>query len=121
MKENNESIRKYQNIQLYKVTVKIHLVWIKINALLPKPLQITYGDLITRELIHILRLVIQASLYPEERRKALKQILIYCGEIETFSSIVFNNSKPAQEHIAEFVDLLDQIGKQSHGWLNKTI
>lgn len=113
--------RKYQSIQLYKTTVQINHVWININSLLPKPLQITYGDLITKELIKVLRLVIRAATCPEDRKEALKQILEYCGEIETFSSIVFNNSKAAQNKIAEFVDLLDQIGKQSHGWLNKTI
>lgn len=106
-------------IPLYKDTYQ--LLQLSISTFIQSN-KLIQGTLCKRAIdieVDIISLIIESYKNSEHRTKYLNQILNKHIRLYTLIKLIIDNSKICQQNASRFIVLLEQIGKQTNGWLKE--
>lgn len=112
-----------EGIPIYRDLMKLIRISMEIMPQTPKFNQITLGKYTIKQQANMLSRIIAAyrTNNAQFKVKCLKEFQIGLDEVESFFTIIFENSKLAKEKISRIDLLIDQLGKQSSAWLNSAL
>jgi len=111
----------HDKLPIHKQAVQLLGVATTIHAQLPRGMKRTVGDKIVEHCTEMLDLMAQANATRSATRIShLRSVLTHQRAAEVWLRVGFERRAISQGRWAEAVHMLESVGKQANGWINKT-
>lgn len=110
----------YSELGVYKNTYELAQKIFKETQDFKREYKYTLGQDMKRDVLQLTRIIYQANKYKQERKKYLENFLDAFELLKLEIRLCADMKLLTIKNHAEFIELMDKIGKQIVGWRNAT-